>query len=193
MNIILTQIWRAIFSYEFYRSHAWIQKFCPRGKEEQGTVCFPRGEGVFFVNFKLMCQRRGGGADRHPNSPYIRAFECNCSFYDSITWNYWETRLPEHRSTCYTLTFFVLALLVKSKTPTQSATFTLYSLTRISRTSPAQIGLFPGSGKAVVLPTILPRIKYQHTQTPTPTQTHHIMYTFEQNVLLCIRQWRQYN
>lgn len=62
-------------------------EICPQGKGEQGTVCFPRGEGVFFVNFKLMCQE-GGGADRHPNSPYIRAFECNCSFYDSITGNY---------------------------------------------------------------------------------------------------------
>lgn len=100
------------------------------------------GEREYFsLILQLMCQKRGGGG-RHPNSPSIRAFECNCCFYDSITSNYWETRLPGHRGTCYTLTFFVLALLVKSKTPTQSATFTLYSLTRISRTSPAQIGPF---------------------------------------------------
>lgn len=35
-------------------------EICPQGKGEQGTVCFPRGEGVFFVNFKLMCQEGGG-------------------------------------------------------------------------------------------------------------------------------------
>lgn len=110
-----------------------------RGNE--GRFVFHGEMGYFSLILQLMCQRRGGGWSP-PELPYIRAFECNCSFYDSITWNYWETRLPEHRSTCYTLTFFVLALLVKSKTPTQSATFTLYSLTRISRTSPAQIGLF---------------------------------------------------
>lgn len=56
-------------------SLAWIQKFCPRGKDERGTVCFPRGEGVFFVNFTVNVSEEGGGADRHPNSPYIRAFE----------------------------------------------------------------------------------------------------------------------
>lgn len=51
-------------------SHAWIQKFCPRGKGERGTVCFSRGDGVFFVNFTVnVSEEGGGGADRHPNSP----------------------------------------------------------------------------------------------------------------------------
>lgn len=42
-------------------SLAWIQKFCPRGKDERGTVCFPRGEGVFFVNFTVNVSEEGGG------------------------------------------------------------------------------------------------------------------------------------
>lgn len=42
-------------------SHAWIQKFCPRGKGERGTVCFSRGDGVFFVNFTVNVSEEGGG------------------------------------------------------------------------------------------------------------------------------------
>lgn len=54
-------------------SLAWIQKFCPRGKDERGTVCFPRGEGVFFVNFTVNVSEEGGGGLIATRTPPISA------------------------------------------------------------------------------------------------------------------------